>query len=231
MVSLPRSLAYMAIGGVEKRSQLAAVFDQILKPSECQACIELSERKGYEQALVNTGGGTQQLITDVRSSDRCIIDNDDFATLVWGRLKDRTEEIQTSYPQDFHMMALDKVFAMKPSDGKLWKAYNVNERFRYLKYTDGHYFKPHYDGSYQHSETKQSFTTVMLYLNDTKEGSGYTTLFTRDGRETHEHHVQPMAGSALIFQHNVKHAGGPVLPGDVKYAIRTDIMYTTEGVV
>lgn len=224
----------MAIGGGRydtKRSQLAVVMEKILQPSECQACIERSERQGYERALVNTGGGTQQLMTDVRNSDRCIIDDEAFANLVWNRIQERAEYIRITFPNDYHSMALDKMFTMKPSDGKLWKAYNVNERFRFLKYTEGHYFKPHYDGRYQASKTKQSFTTVMLYLNDTKEHSGYTTMFSNHKYETNEHHVQPKAGSALIFQHNVKHAGGPVVPGDVKYAIRTDIMYTTNAIL
>lgn len=40
-------------------------------------------------------------------------------------------------------------------------------------------------------------------------------------------HVNPSAGMAILFQHQVLHSGSPVVKGK-KYCIRTDLMYREE---
>ena len=58
----------------------------------------------------------------------------------------------------------------------------------------------------------------MIYLNDNYQG-GETSF--------NDVIIKPKQGMALIFQHDVEHAGNPVTQG-AKYVLRTDIMYRLE---
>ncbi|MBL0912817.1 MAG: 2OG-Fe(II) oxygenase [Bacteroidia bacterium] len=105
-------------------------------------------------------------------------------------------------------------FAVQEFAGSIVSGFN--ERFRFYRYEPGQRFKKHRDGSYVRSEKEASFFTFMIYLNDDFEG-GETTF--------EKHSIKPRKGMALIFEHPLKHAGEPVTRG-IKYALRTDIMYT-----
>ena len=92
----------------------------------------------------------------------------------------------------------------------------LNEMFRFYKYTKDQRFKRHIDGSYIRSETEYSLYTFMIYLNDTF-GGGKTKF---DNLE-----IIPKQGTALIFEHTLKHEGEALTEGE-KHVLRTDIMYT-----
>lgn len=98
------------------------------------------------------------------------------------------------------------------------QAVGLNELFRFYRYQRGHQFKGHFDESYIRSEAEASYFTFMVYLNDNFQG-GATTF--------QQLHVQPRQGMALIFLHNLYHAGSEVTQG-VKYVLRTDVMYRTQ---
>ena len=95
-------------------------------------------------------------------------------------------------------------------------AIGLNEMFRFYKYTPGQRFKMHRDGSYIRNETEFSYYTFMIYLNDDYEG-GQTKFQSGE-------FIVPQKGSALIFEHSLKHEGAAVKKG-TKYVLRTDIMY------
>lgn len=100
-------------------NKLAFILLNVFSKEECERWIELSEKRGYDQALVNTGYG-QVLMTDFRNNDRCIIDDFDMAKNLFDRIKEYL-------PQQ-------------------WKEYEVvglNERLRFLRYDPGHEFKTH----------------------------------------------------------------------------------------
>lgn len=63
--------------------KLCFILDGVFTEKECNEWIELTENKGYEQALVNIGGGRQKLMTDVRNNKRCIIDSEEMAKKIW----------------------------------------------------------------------------------------------------------------------------------------------------
>ena len=50
-------------------------IDNVFSPEECDALIKETERRGYEAALLNIGGGRQVLDTEYRNNDRCIVDS------------------------------------------------------------------------------------------------------------------------------------------------------------
>lgn len=73
----------------------------------------------------------------------------------------------------------------------------------------------HVDLSYRPSAQERSFLTVILYLNDDYSGGQ-----TRFGPVA----VQPKAGMALLFPHELRHEGEAVTAG-TKEVLRTDVMY------
>jgi hypothetical protein len=94
----------------------------------------------------------------------------------------------------------------------------VNERFRCYRYEPGQRFAPHYDGAFIRDDHERSHLTFMVYLN---EGfGGGATAFLDTGVA-----VVPRTGMALLFQHFQVHEGCAVTSG-VKYALRTDVMFT-----
>jgi prolyl 4-hydroxylase len=66
----------------------------------------------------------------------------------------------------------------------------------------------------------KSLLTLMVYLNDDFEGG--ETEFPEQG-ET----IVPRAGTALLFQHMLLHAGKRVRSG-VKMVLRSDVLYRPE---
>jgi prolyl 4-hydroxylase len=95
-------------------------------------------------------------------------------------------------------------------------AIGLNEMLRFYKYSPGQRFKMHRDGSYIRNETEFSYYTFMIYLNDDYEG-GQTKFESGE-------FVNPKKGTALIFEHSLKHEGARLTSG-CKYVLRSDIMY------
>jgi predicted 2-oxoglutarate/Fe(II)-dependent dioxygenase YbiX len=100
-------------------------------------------------------------------------------------------------------------------------AIGVNERFRFYRYTVGQEFKPHRDGSFIRNIKEWSAYTLIIYLNENIIG-GETDFFNFK--------LQPKQGNALLFKHEIRHAGLPVTEG-VKYVLRTDVMYKNKDYV
>lgn len=96
-----------------------------------------------------------------------------------------------------------------------WEAVGVNERFRYYRYDLGQQFNWHYDGAYERPSGERSNLTFMVYLNDGFEGGETSFENVR---------VIPRQGMALLFVHQIRHKGEPVIRGR-KYALRTDVIY------
>ncbi|EGG20192.1 hypothetical protein DFA_07312 [Cavenderia fasciculata] len=180
---------------------LAFTVDDVFTKEECDEWIALTEKTGYEQAMVNVGNGRQVLMTDVRNNDRCIIDSDDMANKIYKRIE--------------HLI---------PDEINGRHKISLNERLRFLRYTPGQKFEPHHDGSYVREtgpkKGEQSYLTIQLYLNDACKG-GETTFFLN----RKEYHVVPKPGMVLIFQHNILHQGSEVV-GGIKFVMRSDIMYS-----
>lgn len=187
------------------------IIKEFLSADECAQLIELSEKHGYEAAMVNTGGGRQKMVTDVRRSSRAIIDSPAAAQLLHERLKP---------------ILAKHCLEHGPKGGGWRLCTGPNERLRFLKYEPGDYFKPHSDGRYvrAHNDPRgagdESLMTMMLYLNEPDRG-GETNFFS-NGRPRA---IRPETGMCLIFDHDLMHEGALLKQGR-KYAIRTDIMYS-----
>ena len=67
----------------------------------------------------------------------------------------------------------------------------------------------------------------MVYLSSTNggDGSGATNFYldrSREYRDVPTLSITPKRGTALLFLHNVRHEGAPVLGDAIKYAMRSD---------
>lgn len=98
------------------------------------------------------------------------------------------------------------------------RAVGANERFRCYRYAPGQRFAPHFDGSFVRNDREQSLLTLMVYLNE--DFVGGRTAFHDFGVA-----AQPRTGMACLFQHQLLHEGCIIERG-VKYALRSDVMYT-----
>lgn len=190
------------------RRQVAMVIDNILSQEECARWIAETEARGYEQALLNVGGGQQILVTEVRKSLRCTVTDFDRVAELWQR-------VQPFLPEP--LVFRDEYIPRE-----------LNELLRFLRYDPGDYFRPHMDGSFVHPADHphaddRSFMTMFLYLNEGYEG-GHTSLFaTNENGKVFD--VVPKTGSVFLFEHRMLHCGDTLLRGR-KYAVRTDIMCT-----
>ena len=103
-----------------------------------------------------------------------------------------------------------------PTDLGIYTAIGLNEMIRFYKYEKGQRFRMHSDMSYVRNGVECSFKTFIIYLND--DFIGGETEFIVGSK------IKPKQGSLLVFDHQLKHQGNPVLQG-TKYVLRTDIMY------
>lgn len=218
----------------------AIVIDNVFSKEECDALISRSNnnRGGYEEALVNVGGGRQQKMSHVRNCERCIIDDPGLAEDTWQRvvriLNSLEPEQQRQRMYESDALQLERLYEIPGG----WTAVGLNERSRFLRYNPGMFFKSHYDGQYvrqsdasgsaRNGET--SFVTCQMYLNDNFEGGETRFLVPPEKRSLPflSTDVIPKIGSVLLFQHDLLHEGRPVTAG-CKYMMRTDVMYTRQG--
>ena len=124
-------------------------------------------------------------------------------------------------------------------------ALGLNARFRFYRYREGDYFRPHTDGAWPGSRVMDgrlvhdaygdriSQMSMLLFLSDGYTG-GRTLFYVREprgavGTESDVVGVATPKGAALCFPHGFHplhclHAGEPVGSG-TKYIIRTDVLF------
>lgn len=182
----------------------------VMSDSECDRFVEISEALGY-----NSDAPV--------SLPRSVRHNNSFTWVV-------DESIdQTIWGRCHHL------FEASSFDGKL--SLGLNARFRFYRYGEGDYFKPHTDGAWPGSRVidnrlvadsygdRLSQMTMLIFLSDDYDGGA--TLFHTD--QTTVATVSTPKGAALVFPHGMHpqhcvHAGEEITRGQ-KYIIRTDVLY------
>ena len=118
-------------------------MNNVLSENECSRIIQRSEDVGYKQALVNIGVG-EVLDSDYRNSDRCIIDDVEFAQILFERIKP---------------------FLPASMYGN-WKLCGLNERMRILKYGKGKEHVLRHEGAKVSSGRKYAIRSDVMYECD-----------------------------------------------------------------
>lgn len=230
-IDLPRT-KYKDIEG----GDYAVMIHGLLTEEECQHWIDASESKGYEPADVS---GT--MMPKVRNNDRSMIDDKNVADILYERIlsilrllntEEASTEVKNEEMEKYGNEATTRVYKHdKESEPLVMRgkhhAQRLNNRFRFLRYDPGTYFKPHEDGRYHHvPDGTRSMVTVQIYLNEGFKG-GETNILEPCANEdgtTIIKSVIPRTGSALLFDQSTMHEGAELIEGR-KYTARTEIMY------
>lgn len=205
----------------------AFVVYNLLTPDECKQYIEISEEMGYSQSplrnldTLNSNSFALSNSTQlIRNSTRVLFDaHDQLASTLNQRL----------------LPFLDKAVECEGKSWKVCEAEPINKRWRFNKYYDGNYFKPHFDAGFVYSPTKKTLFTFIVYLNEGCTG-GETVFFPGDKKyswegpkEGIERRIKPQMGKALIFFQagdlNHRHEGAMVTGEINKYILRSDLAY------
>lgn len=212
---------FQNLGMSEYKDCFATLIHDFLSQAECEALLKSAQESAgdkWEQALVNVGGGQQKLYTDVRLCDRILWDTPETVDKLLSRLLPYLPSDIVVLENRAHVTGNGPV-----KRKEIWHISRLNERLRFLKYTNGMYFREHCDGSYVTPDGKEmSFLTVHLYLNGQtpipQDGclaktdaelplqGGATRFFCMRSDEVLD--VEPQMGACLVFQHrNLVHSG------------------------
>lgn len=200
----------------EDGSLLIQEIPGFLSEQECNAFMQFANKKGYQKP--NFG--------NARVCERLHTVNETLSTWVMDKLKE----------------SLPSVVEV---DGVRWGISRFTHHWRYVHYTPGGHFAPHYDGSKMLPWKEMSVFTVQIYLNQGFTGGntrfymdfapnrmtpkqveyGEVAKFNPENPPTHA--VNPQTGSALVFNHteNTLHDGEPVTEGE-KFILRGDVLYS-----
>lgn len=184
----------------------ACTLDAVLTPAECNALIATAESNGFTAASLYTDKQGVEHFSDIRKSQRTIIDSQPFVDELWKR-------IQHTIPQSWggHTLHISPD-AKSP----------LNPRLRILKYADpGDEFQMHCDGQYASPDGGISQLTILIYLNVGYTGA-YTHFLADD--DTTLVPVIPTIGGIAIQDQRLLHCVPPLETG-TKYVVRTEVMY------
>ena len=121
----------------EYKDHYATVLDNVFTKDECDTLVRAAEAQSngaWEPAMINTGDGSQILMTDARDCGRIIWDDADLVERIWSR-------IEASVPEIERLKDMPLVTGKWPvMRGETWKLTRLNERMRFLKYGQGQYF-------------------------------------------------------------------------------------------
>ena len=120
-------------------------IDSFLSKEECESYIEMTEHKGYEEALIISGGKAISA-PEIRNNKRVIIDSEEIAEIWWKR-----------------------AVGVLPGSIDGNKITGFNERFRFYRYTPNQQFLIHKDYPYERNGQKSKLSFIV-YLNEDFEG-------------------------------------------------------------
>mmetsp|Transcript_13019 Transcript_13019/g.39150 ORF Transcript_13019/g.39150 Transcript_13019/m.39150 type:complete len:318 (+) Transcript_13019:338-1291(+) len=206
----------------------AFVLDDVLSSAECAGLIAAAE--SAQLTFWDTTSADPR--RDYRNADTVEVPTTMISEALWRR-------VAHLVPARLEISAdADPARSQPDLDGS-WVACGTNSKLLIARYLSGGHFSPHTDGYSVVDFNHRSMFTLLIYLNDCRDGGG--TRFYRSeqlgklakdagGRFTGQQEhvigtVQARRGRALFFFHNLVHEGVPPGEGEAKYIIRSDLMY------
>jgi predicted 2-oxoglutarate/Fe(II)-dependent dioxygenase YbiX len=192
------------------RAETCLLIPGFLSPQECRDIIALTESRGFCRADTDYP-------PSYRNNDRLVLDDAEWAARLLQRL-------QRHAPSELQ--------AAGSGNPERWELEGINERLRFCRYRPGQRFSLHQDGVHYRRPTVQSRLTFMIYLTDGEAFEGGDTVFYSAGPGGEEDgtpprvigRVRPRAGSLILFDHSLWHAGDTVTAG-IKHVLRSDVLY------
>ncbi|KAG8958759.1 hypothetical protein FRC03_008834 [Tulasnella sp. 419] len=221
---------FATVGLPEYAGKYALVLDNVFTAEDCAKLLKHAESNGqWESAKIN-GGPTeaqQYLDTSYRNSQRIMVDDVEMAEWTLSKLRPYLKDIE------YASNSLNTLVAKRGEkvEGRA-SLVGLNERFRFLKYGPGNFFKQHSDGLYYTPDRKRvSIYTLQIYLNgdpDALEGGAtrfWTRKISKPATDLLYVDVEARMGRVLIFeQAGLVRSGEEVIKGE-KISMRTDLMY------
>jgi prolyl 4-hydroxylase len=214
--------------------------DNVLSPAKCKELIAMGNKKGWS-ASPPTGGGHGHNDKELpRTSSFCVLYDDELANELWKKLR-------PLIPDDLTYLDDDNVYLNSKTKGAEWVPSYIYNKMRFYKYEPGQSFPEHHDYKVRRRIVtendefiEQSFTTVLVYLNDEFEDgeTGYwpdeTGIHCRykkgsddssSKQKLHQIRITPQTGKAVLQYQDIMHEGIAPRKGD-KYILRTDVIHT-----
>ncbi|MFZ6719457.1 2OG-Fe(II) oxygenase [Undibacterium sp. Ji49W] len=188
------------------------LIHDFLSAEECQHYISLAENTGFQ-------GAETDYPPSYRNNDRLVMDNPLLAARLFQRLNQQLNTRLQDNEQAADIRTIED-----------WQLHGINERLRFCRYRPDQQFNIHQDGVHFRDAGYQSKLTFMIYLSDEADFCGGDTVFFDAGPESTAAktgilgRVTPRAGSLILFDHSLWHAGEVVTRG-VKHIMRSDLMY------
>ncbi len=185
------------------------VIPSLFSKNECEEVLNNKIKNSFQKAISNYP-------TYYRNNERFVIDSDDLANQLY-------EKVEPYLPETIEIKS-----AIQAENG-VWNLKELNNRFRFCKYSTDQYFHRHLDGVHYRNDTTQSKLTFMIYLNNATEFKGGRTLFfkTKETDEIWASYI-PKQGDLIVFDHNVWHEGEILTEGE-KFVLRSDILYSKKA--
>ncbi|KAH8822830.1 hypothetical protein DL96DRAFT_1469838 [Flagelloscypha sp. PMI_526] len=197
----------------------------------------------WQQAAVHYGLGASSnyVDTDYRNSDRILRFDVDAANKIYEKLRPLLPELWEIRQTEENGEAgkWSKIVSRtRDTSNTVWKLVGVNERLSYLRYKPGHYFRAHCDGNQDLPDGRKARVTIQIYLNGPPHDSedpnastlrgGSTRFLSPSNPDRRYYDIEPKMGRVLVFQHRGLWHSGHDLEAGEKYALRTDLFFTTE---
>lgn len=202
------------------------LLHDVLTPEECAAIIAVTEERKYQDA----NEYCYQYVR--RYNDRMMCEDTGLAQFIWDRISPHLPQTIDESACSLHRVGTRPAHA---AGSTRWRRHRLNDRWRFCRYYEGHYFGEHVDGTYSTSR-EASFWTCMVYLNagDGKDFRGGTTDFVAHDNNpkslTLRYRIVPKPGLCVVFRQadgDCLHLGSKLLSG-TKYMMRTDVMFAPE---
>mmetsp|Transcript_8018 Transcript_8018/g.22048 ORF Transcript_8018/g.22048 Transcript_8018/m.22048 type:complete len:314 (-) Transcript_8018:326-1267(-) len=210
----------------------SCVVHGLLSPAESAALVRAAEAVPADEGGFSFWGdpSPSRAAHLFRSADTLEAHEPGLAGALWARMAHLVDKVVHIVP--------DSPRFERDLEGA-WEPVGLNPHLLFARYLPGGHFAPHVDGQTEVDFNTRSLFSVIIYLS-TCEAGGATRLLegeqgeatTRDGQgrlvateEAVAAVVRPRCGSALVFYHGILHDGDAVAPGEVKYIVRTDVMY------
>lgn len=204
------------------------VVDNFLSADECARLVQAAEASGGF-TFWDPDGSEQK--KSVRNADTVEFDDKSLCDQLYSRL------LPYINPSVAFSTENEDTFETE-LEGE-WVATGLNTHLLMNRYAGGGHFAPHADGSTVIDFNRRSLYTVLIYLNDCSEGGQTQLLTCLDGAsmtrpvdgarvarpEAILESVACRCGRALLYYHQVLHAGAPVGKNATKYCLRSDVMY------
>ena len=196
------------------------LIKNIFTKDECKNIIEAAENTGFEY---------RQFEGENKDSASCVVESKDFAACVFDRIKHIVPE------KSYYDAGLGIVLSDLNSDELIinyWgQLTTINSSIRVERYNSNQRLKMHRDGLVAVKDQPQTYTifAVLIYLNDEYEG-GFTRFAVsknpKNPMDLYEYlDLKANTGSALVFRHEILHAGSPITNDATKYILRLDLGY------